>query len=57
MNYKTKSWDDVLFQILVTGLLVSILVIVIIPMWKVLIMSVTPLNFIDTKTFGLWLVL
>lgn len=55
MNIKTRSWDDVLFQILVTGLLVSILVIVIIPMWKVLIMSVTPLNFIDTKTFGLWL--
>jgi putative aldouronate transport system permease protein len=55
MNYKTKSWDDTLFQILVTSLLVSILVMVIIPMWKVLIMSVTPLNFIDTKTFGLWL--
>ena len=55
MNYKTKSWDDVLFQILVTGLLVSILVVVIVPMWKVLIMSVTPLSYIDTKTFGLWL--
>ena len=55
MNTKTKSWDDVLFQILVNGLLVSILIIVIIPMWKVLMMSVTPLNFIDTKTFGLWL--
>jgi putative aldouronate transport system permease protein len=55
MNYKTKSWDDVLFQILVSGLLVSILVAVIVPMWKVLIMSVTPLNLIDTKTFGLWL--
>ena len=55
MNYKTKSWDDVLFQILVTGLLVSILAVVIVPMWKVLIMSVTPLSYIDTKTFGLWL--
>jgi len=56
MNTKIKSWDDVLFQILVNGLLISILIIVIIPMWKVLIMSVTPLNYIDTKTFGLWLV-
>ncbi|CAG1000229.1 L-arabinose transport system permease protein AraQ [Anaerolineales bacterium] len=55
MNIKSKSWDDVLFQILVNGFLISILVIVIIPMWKVLMMSVTPLNFIDTKTFGLWL--
>jgi putative aldouronate transport system permease protein len=56
MNTKIKSWDDILFQILVNGLLISILIIVIIPMWKVLIMSVTPLNYIDTKTFGLWLV-
>jgi putative aldouronate transport system permease protein len=55
MNYKTKSWDDFVFQILVNGLLISILVIVIIPMWKVLMMSLTPLNYIDTKTFGLWL--
>lgn len=55
MNDKTKSRDDILFQILVNGLLISILVIVIIPMWKVLVMSVTPLNYIDTKTFGLWL--
>ncbi len=55
MNYKTKSWDDFLFQFLVNGLLIAILVAVIIPMWKVLIMSVTPLGHIDTHTFGLWL--
>jgi len=55
MNYKTKSWDDVLFQGLVTGLLLSILLIVIVPMWKVLIMSVTPLNYINTQVLGLWL--
>lgn len=55
MNIKTRSWDDVLFQILVNGLLISILVVVVIPMWRVLIMSVTPLNYIDTETFGLWL--
>lgn len=55
MNIKSKSWDDILFQILVNGFLVLILVLVIVPMWRVLVMSVTPLNFIDTKTFGLWL--
>lgn len=55
MNFKLKSWDDVLFQILVNGLLISILVIVIIPMWRVFMMSITPLGYIDTKTFGLWL--
>ncbi len=55
MNIKVRSWDDVLFQILVNGLLVSILIIVIIPMWRVLMMSVWPLNYIDTSTFGLWL--
>lgn len=55
MNIKVRSWDDVLFQILVNGLLVSILLIVIIPMWRVLMMSVWPLNYIDTSTFGLWL--
>lgn len=55
MNFKVKSWDDVLFQILVNVLLVSIFVIVIIPMWRVFVMSITPLGYIDTKTFGLWL--
>jgi putative aldouronate transport system permease protein len=55
MNTKVRSWDDLLFQILVNGLLISILVIVIIPMWRVLVMSVTPLNYIDSNTFGLWL--
>ena len=53
--FKVKYQDDFLFQLLVNGLLVTMLVIVIIPMWKVLMMSVTPLNYIDTKTFGLWL--
>lgn len=54
MNYKTKSWDDALFQVLVNGLLVSILIVVLIPMWRVLMMSVTPLGHIS-ETYGLWL--
>lgn len=55
MNYKVKSLDDILFQVLVNGFLVSILVVVLIPMWRVLVMSVTPLNYIDNETYGLWL--
>jgi putative aldouronate transport system permease protein len=49
------TWDDAIFQSLVNGFLITLLVIVIIPLWRVFVMSVTPLNFIDTKTFGLWL--
>jgi len=55
MNTKVRSADDILFQFLVNGLLVSILIAVIVPMWRVLVMSVTPLNYIDTQTYGLWL--
>lgn len=55
MNLKAKSWDDILFQILINTLLVAILVAVIIPVWKVLVMSVTPLNYNKVQLFGLWL--
>lgn len=55
MNYKVRSLDDVLFQVIVNGFLITILLVVIVPMWRVLVMSVTPLNYIDTKTYGLWL--
>lgn len=52
---RNTHWDDLLFQILVNGLLITILVLVIIPMWKVWTMSVTPLNFLEAKAFGLWI--
>lgn len=55
MNLKARSLDDILFQILINGFLLFILVIVIIPMWKVWIMSITPLNSQDTTLLGLWL--
>ena len=51
----TKSWDDILFQILVNGFLITVLLVIIIPLWRVLLMSVWPLNYIDTRTYGLWL--
>jgi len=55
MNIKAKSFDDILFQILINGFLLFIMIIVLIPLWRVFMMSVTPLNFIDTKTFGMWI--
>ncbi|MBN1372820.1 MAG: carbohydrate ABC transporter permease [Anaerolineaceae bacterium] len=50
-----KRGDDTIFQILVNTFLVLLLIAVLIPLWKVLIMSVTPLNFLDVKAYGLWL--
>jgi putative aldouronate transport system permease protein len=55
MRSISKSWDDILFEILVNGFLITLLVVVLIPLWRVWVMSVTPLHYIDTKTFGLWL--
>jgi putative aldouronate transport system permease protein len=55
MRSTSKSWDDIIFQILVNGFLITLLVAVLIPLWRVWVMSVTPLHYIDTKTFGLWL--
>lgn len=52
---RVKSFDDITFQILVNGLLISILVAVLIPLWKVLTESVTPLNYNQVKAFGLYL--
>ncbi|RPI87267.1 MAG: carbohydrate ABC transporter permease [Chloroflexi bacterium] len=55
MMNKAKSFDDITFQILVNGMLISILVAVLIPMWKVLVESVTPLNYNQVQAYGLWL--
>ncbi len=55
MRTLTKSWDDIFFQFLVNGFLITLLVVVLIPLWCVFVMSVTPLHYIDTKTLGLWL--
>jgi putative aldouronate transport system permease protein len=47
--------DDLFFQILVNGFLLTVLLAIAIPIWRVFIMSVTPLGYIDDKTFGLWI--
>jgi len=53
--YQVKHYDDLLFQILVNGLLITIGLVVLLPMWRVWMMSIIPLNFLDTQAFGMWL--
>jgi ABC-type polysaccharide transport system permease subunit len=46
-----KSWDEFGFQILVNGFLLTLLLAVIIPLWRVIMMSVTPIGYMDNGTF------
>ncbi|MFH1523769.1 MAG: carbohydrate ABC transporter permease [Chloroflexota bacterium] len=55
MRLRIKSWDNLIFQIFINVFLVSVLLAIAIPVWRVLMMSVTPLGFVDDKTFGLWI--
>jgi putative aldouronate transport system permease protein len=55
MKARFKSWDDFIFQLLTNGFLFIVLLAITIPIWRVLIMSVTPLGFLDDKTFGMWI--
>jgi putative aldouronate transport system permease protein len=50
-----KSWDELGFQILVNGFLLAVLLMVIIPLWRVIMMSVTPIGNPDNGTFGMWI--
>jgi putative aldouronate transport system permease protein len=55
MRLRIKSWDNLLFQILVNVFLFSVLVAIAIPIWRVFMMSLTPLGYVDNQTFGLWI--
>lgn len=55
MNRRIRSREDIPFQIFVNGFLLLVLLIITIPIWRVLIMSLTPLGFVDDETYGLWL--
>lgn len=55
MKIRLNGRDDLLFQIFVNGFLLLILFVITIPLWRVLIMSMTPLGFVDDKTYGLWI--
>jgi hypothetical protein len=54
MSMRTKSWDDVIFQIVVNGFLLFILIVVAIPLLRLFIMSITPLSFLTDKYFGMY---
>jgi putative aldouronate transport system permease protein len=55
MRLRIKSWDNLIFQILVNVFLASILLAIAIPIWRVFMMSLTPLGFLDNQSFGLWI--
>ncbi len=55
MKPQIKSWDNLFFQILVNVFLASVLVAILIPIWRVMMMSLTPLGYGDDPTFGLWI--
>jgi len=50
-----RSWDEIGFQLLVNLFLLFILIAVLLPVWRVLIMSLTPLIQATSSGFGLWL--
>ena len=49
-----KSWDELGFQILVNLFLLFMLILILVPMWRVAIMSVTPLGYATGSTSSLW---
>jgi putative aldouronate transport system permease protein len=55
MRLRIKSWDNFFFQLFVNVFLVSILVAIAIPIWRVFMMSLTPLGYGNDPTFGLWI--
>jgi putative aldouronate transport system permease protein len=50
-----RSWDEIGFQFLVNAFLLGVLLVVIIPLWRVIMMSVTPIGNMDNGTFGMWI--
>jgi putative aldouronate transport system permease protein len=49
-----KSREEIVFQILVNGFLVVFLLIILVPMWRVVMMSLTPLGYASEDTsFGM----
>ncbi len=46
--------DEPVFQILLTLFLLTVLIAISLPIWRVFIMSVTPLGYVD-RSFGIWI--
>lgn len=55
MKLHFRGWDNLFFQIAVNTLLLLVMVIIIVPIWRVLMMSLTPLGLEDNGTYGLWM--
>ena len=51
---RLQTRNDPGFQILVNGLLLLVLIGVAVPLWRVIITSVTPLGYNDTSGLGLY---
>jgi putative aldouronate transport system permease protein len=51
---RLRTRNDPGFQILVNGLLLLVLVAVTVPLWRVIMMAVTPLGYTDTSGLGLY---
>ena len=49
-----KSWDELGFQILVNLFLLFMLIMILVPMWRVAIMSITPLGYATGSTSSMW---
>jgi putative aldouronate transport system permease protein len=49
-----KSWDELGFQILVNLFLLFMLIMILIPLWRVMITSITPLGYSTGANFGMW---
>jgi putative aldouronate transport system permease protein len=49
-----KSREEIVFQILVNGFLVAVLLVILVPLWRVVMMSVEPLGYAaEDTTFGM----
>jgi len=54
MRHNLAFRDEPIFQILVNLFLLSVLIAIALPIWRVFIVSVTPLGYLD-RSFGLWI--
>lgn len=53
--FRLKSHDEIGFHLTNNLFLLAILVVIVIPLWRVVLMSFTPLGHLSSDPFGLWL--
>lgn len=52
---RIKSWDEIGFQILINLFLLAVLAVIVIPLWQVLIISLTPIAVANRQGYSLFL--